>query len=109
MYTGDLVNKKGMKQCWLMLPKIVCWHLWIECNHRIFQNKDQMLGKIVSKTQALMGEVFKTNKIARNKTKLAANEIKWLQSFNSSAIDIDPILKKLEIWEIRMDKSQFGN
>ena len=24
VYTGDVVNKKGMKQCWLMLPKLVC-------------------------------------------------------------------------------------
>ena len=32
-----------------------------------------------------------------------------MQSFNASAIDIDPTLRKLEIWEIRLDKSQFGN
>ena len=44
-----------------------------------------------------MGEVIKINKIAKNKTKLADNEIKCLQSFNFSTIDIDPIPKKLEI------------
>ena len=68
-----------------------------------------MSGKIVAKTQALMGEVLKINQIARNKAMLEANEIKWMQSFNSSAIDIDPIPTRMEIWEIRMDKSQFGN
>ena len=30
-------------------------------------------------------------------------------SFNSSVVDIDLTPKKLEIWEIRLDKSQFGN
>ena len=32
-----------------------------------------------------------------------------MHSFNSSVVDIDPISKKLEILEIRIDKSQFGN
>ena len=32
-----------------------------------------------------------------------------MQSFNSSDIGIDPTPKRLEIWEIRLDKSQFGN
>ena len=32
-----------------------------------------------------------------------------MHSFNFSANDIEPSLKKLEIWEIRLDKSQFGN
>ena len=59
--------------------------------------------------QALMGEVLKINQIAKNKSKLTANEVNWMQSFNSSSIDIDPIPKKLDIWEIRLDKSQFGN
>ena len=67
--------KKGIKQCWMMLPKLVCWHLWIECSHIIIQNKDQMPGKIVSKTQALMGKVLKINQIARNKAKLTPNDI----------------------------------
>ena len=68
-----------------------------------------MSGKIVAKTQALMGEVLKINQIARNKAMLEANEIKWMQSFNASYISIDPNPKRLEIWEIRLDKSQFGN
>ena len=92
-----------------MLPRIVCWHLWLERNKRIFQNKEQSPEKIVSKMQALMGEIIKTNQVARNKTKLSPNEMEWMHSFNVSAIDTDLTLKKLEIWEIRLDKSQFGN
>ena len=57
--------------------------------------------------QALMGEVIKVNQLTRNKVKLSANEVNWMQSFNASAIDIDPTPRKLEIWEIRLDKSQF--
>ena len=32
-----------------------------------------------------------------------------MQSFNASSFDIDPTPRKLEIWEIRLDKTQFGN
>ena len=71
----DWANKKGIKECWMKLPKLVCWHLWIERNHKIFQNKDHPPGKIVSKTQALMGEVIKVNQLTRNKVKLSANEV----------------------------------
>ena len=56
-----------------------------------------------------MGEVLKINQVAKNKSKIITNENNWMHSFNSSVVDIDPILKKLEIWEIRLDKSQFGN
>ena len=64
-----------------------------------------MPGKIVSKTHALMGEVLKINQIARNKVKLTANEITWMHSFNFFATDIERTPKKLETWEIRLDKS----
>ena len=56
-----------------------------------------------------MGEVIKVNQLARNKVKLSANEVNWMQSFNASAIDNDPTSRKLEIWEIGLGKSQFRN
>ena len=59
--------------------------------------------------QALMGEVIKINKVSGNKDKITTIEMNWMHSFNASAIYIDLTLKKLEIWEIRLDKSQFGN
>ena len=93
----------------MKLPKLVYWHLWIERNHRIFQNKDHPPGKIVSKTQALMGEVIKVNRVVRNKVKLSVNEVNWMHLFNASSSDIEPIPRKLETWEIRLDKSQFRN
>ena len=93
----------------MKLSKLVCWHLWIEHNQRIFHNIDQPPEKIVIKTQALMGEVLKTNQISRNKAKLTVNEIMWLHSFNFVDSDFEPLSKKLETWEIRFDNSQFGN
>ena len=56
-----------------------------------------------------MGEILKINQIPRNKAKIEDNEFKWMQSFNVANISIDPGSKRLEVWEIRLDKSQFGN
>ena len=56
-----------------------------------------------------MGEVLKIYHISRNKAKLTVDEIMWLHSFNFIASDFEPPSKKLETWEIRYDKSQFGN
>ena len=109
VYKGDISNKKGMKDCWMKFPKLVYWHLWIEQNQRIFQNIVQPPGKIVTNTQALMGEVLKINQISRNKAKLIVNEIMWLHSFNYIASNFEPLSKKLETWEIRFDNSQFVN
>ena len=56
-----------------------------------------------------MGEVIKVNQVSRNKVKLSANEVNWMHSFNASSSDNEPIPRKLETWEIRLDKSQFRN
>ena len=80
-FKGDLNNKKGVKYCWMKLPKIICWHIWIERNLRTFQNKSHLPDKIVAKTQDLMREIIKTKEVPKNKTNLAANEIIWMQTF----------------------------
>ena len=55
------------------------------------------------------GRGYKDKQVSRYKANITANEINWMHSFNSSTEDIDLPLMKLEIWEIRLDKSQFGN
>ena len=105
---GELAQKKGLRACWLKLPKIICWCIWIERNQRIFQNKNQPAWKIVAKTNALLGEVVSISKIPNNKVGLTDNENNWMQSLNIHvANSIAP--KKLEEWEVQLDKSQFEN
>ena len=57
MYQGELVQKKGLRACWMKLPKLICWCIWIERNHRVFQNKSQPAWKTAVKINALLGEV----------------------------------------------------
>ena len=62
----------------------------------------------MAKINALLGEVVSISKIPNNKAGLTDKENKWLQSLNIQAANsIAP--KKLEEWEVRLDKSQFEN
>ena len=79
MYEGELEHKIGVTTCWLKLPKLVCWCIWIERNQRVFQNKSQPAWKVVAKINALLGEVVSITKVPNNKEELTVKEKKWMQ------------------------------
>ena len=54
-----------------------------------------------------MGEFFRATLLPKNKTNLSLEESNWLQSFNISDLDTEMARRPLELWEIRMDHSQF--
>ena len=92
----------------MKLSKIICWCIWNERNHRIFQDKFQPAWKIAAKANSLLGEVVSISKIPNNKEKLTDTENNWMQSLNIMAAN-SMNAKNSEDWEIRMDKSQFEN
>ena len=67
LYQGELNEKNGVRACWMKLPKIICWCIQNERNHRIFQDKIQPAWKIVSKAIALLREVVSISKIPNKK------------------------------------------
>ena len=88
----------------MKLPKIICWCLWNERNHRIFQDKNQLAWKTAIKINALFGEVVSISKIPNHKENLSDKEKNWMQSLNIMAVN-DMAAKKLDEWDVRMDKS----
>ena len=56
-----------------------------------------------------MGEILNVTLLPKNKTNLTTNEVNWMQTFNFSVLDTYMVKRKLEVWEIRLDKSQFKN
>ena len=105
MYQDNLEKKTGFKTCWMTLPKVMFWNIWIERNQRVFKDKAQTPEQIAAKTQALMGEIMNMSLLPKNKTKLLPDEVSWLQSFKITELDIIKVYRSLEFWEIRMDKS----
>ena len=54
-----------------------------------------------------MGEIINIELIPKNKTKLSPDEVSWMQSFKITELDTIKVKRSLEVWEIRMDQSQF--
>ena len=108
MYNGDLNKKKRFRECWMKLPKVICWCIWIERNHRIFQDKALPAWQIAIKAHALISDIVSAMVIPKNKTILTDNERNWMQSINPFA-EANLAIKMLEKWEITLDKSQFEN
>ena len=108
LYPGELNEKRGVRSCWLKIPKLICWCLWNERNYRIFQDKMQLTCKVVVKIQALVMEVNNISKIPSNKGTLTEKEKEKMKNLTPLADNL-VAAKKLETWEIRMDNSQFGN
>ena len=79
----------------MKLPKVICWCIWIERNHRIFQDKALLAWKIVVKAHALISDIVSAMVIPQNKSKLTDNEMNWMQSLNPSVED-NLALKMLE-------------
>ena len=92
----------------MKIPKLTCWYIWNERNHRIFQNKTQPAWKIAAKVKSMLGEIVSNSKIPSNKGSLNANEERWMQRLNIKVVSA-VAASTLEKWEIRMDGSQFEN
>ena len=88
----------------MKFPKIICWCIWNERNHIIFQDIAHPAWKIAIKANALMGEIVSVLRISKNKGNLIDNEKNWLQSLNIYA-ESNLGKKQLENWEVRLDKS----
>ena len=67
LYNGDLQKKNEIKDCWLKLPKLICWGIWNERNRRIFQENAQPAWKIAKKVNVQLGEVISISKPSINK------------------------------------------
>ena len=92
----------------MKLPKVICWGLWIERNHRIFKDKHQPAWKTAIKINALLKEIVRISKIPNNKGNLTDNEKKLMHSLDLKTAN-HMVANKVEDWEIRLDTSQFEN
>ena len=92
----------------MKLPKIICWCIWNERNHRIFQDRIQPTWKTAVKVNALFGEVVSISKIPNNKENLTDNEKIWMHNLDIRTVN-NMVFNKVEDWKVRIDKSQFEN
>ena len=56
-----------------------------------------------------MGEMLNASMLTKNKANLSPKKVNWVNYFNIYELDITRAKRSLEIWEIRLEQSQFEN
>lgn len=60
LYPGGAAQDSQIRDAWLALPKLICWHIWLERNQRIFKSKKRAAKliwvKIKSHLKECMGD-----------------------------------------------------
>eukprot|EP00253_Pinus_taeda_P006464 PITA_06464 len=93
-----------IKTTWAVLPKIICWQLWIERNRRIFRNKKQSHKVLETKIKCHIKECLLDIKDDSN---LSQQDITWGSTLE---LQFHPAVKKAPIikeWQIRKSKNDF--
>lgn len=98
MYPSGVVQNSQIRDAWLALPKLICWHIWLERNQRIFKNKKSIPKliwvKIKSHLKECMGEQLSMKDLTKQ-------EIAWGASLDLHFSDIvrnpSPPLKPCQI------------
>lgn len=104
----DLSKNILLKNCWLWIPKFVCWKLWLERNNRIFRNESCNPLKVITKIKALLGETLDTNTAKKSGKALNREEERWLNSLVPSHKDCAAIANNVPSnWEIRLEEQEF--
>jgi ribonuclease HI len=106
-YPRQIPNNSWFKAAWLVLPKLICWKIWLERNNRIFQEKKH--NAIIVKTNILttLKDFLKDHIRTITDKNLSPHEVgeiagtEFLQRRNPA--------KKGKDWQIRMPENSFSN
>jgi ribonuclease HI len=108
-YPGQILNNSWFKIVLLVLPKLICWQIWLERNNRIFQGKKHNANIVKTKILTTLKDFLKENIRTITDINLSPREVEWGKSLglNSSNAEIQP--KKGKDWQIRMPENSFSN
>ena len=103
-YPGPPPKNQVIKAAWSILPKVICWQIWLEWNKRIFRNIEKNLKAIEIKIKCHLKECLIDLKYDSN---LSQQDIAW-GSFLDLRFQKDvrnaPFPKA---WQIRESKKYF--
>jgi len=103
-YPGPPPKNQIIKTAWAVLPKVICWQIWLEHNRRIFRNIKQNHKVLEIKIKCHLKECLTDIKHDSN---LSQQDIAWgsfLDLHFQPAVRIAPPLKD---WQIRKSETDF--
>ena len=99
---------KLLKQCWMWVPKILCWKLWLERNNRIFRDTVRSPPQVALKVKALLGDLAASNSNIKNEANADKDDYNWFHNLDPSLLSrIKNSTKKHTPWEIRLGELEF--
>eukprot|EP00253_Pinus_taeda_P015500 PITA_15500 len=97
-----------LKNCWLWIPKLICWKLWMERNNRLFRNESCNPTKVIIKVKALLGETLDANSAEKTGKALSREEELWLNGLVPNHKDCATVATSVHSnWEIRLEEQEF--
>jgi ribonuclease HI len=103
-YPGPPPKNQIIKAAWAVLPKVICWQIWLERNRRVFRNAKQNPKALEIRIKDQLKECLIDIKDDSN---LSQQDIAW-----GSTLDIrfTPTVRKaptIKEWQIRKSETDF--
>jgi hypothetical protein len=92
---------------WLILPKFICWKLWLERNNRIFRGICSSPPQVEVKIKALMGDFLCSQPAKFIFSPLNSLEESWFIPLNPGKLSESGQDPKLQAWEIIKNSTEF--
>ena len=99
----------NLKACWLALPKVVLWKLWLERNSRTFKDKANQAKQVVSKVSGMLGHCLRSIWWDSSGVPLSPSEEVWLHSLSPDLSSWLPLgSRALNALKIRLEVVEFN-
>jgi ribonuclease HI/exonuclease III len=104
----SFTNLSLLKHCWMWVPKVVCWKLWLERNSRIFRDIAGTPTQTALKVKAMLGDLVASKTNVTNEVTPNKDEYAWFHELEPSLLNrTKKIPKHYSHWEIRLEEQEF--
>eukprot|EP00253_Pinus_taeda_P030893 PITA_30893 len=104
-YPGGSPQNVHIKEAWFALPKLICWHIWLERNQRIFRDKKNDPKIIWEKIKSHLRDCLSDQ---LDGAELSDQEAVWGTYLDLQFIDIAKLPSPLKKWKIRLEAVEFS-
>lgn len=105
-YPGHPPINQVIKTSWGILPKIICWKIWLERNRRLFRgtnhNSKVIEGKVISQIKECLVDI-------KDDANLSPQDISWGSNIGLQFHPANRAVPPHKNWHIRKSEDEFKN
>ena len=97
-----------LKHCWMWIPKLICWKLWLEINNRVLRDTFGTPTQTAIRLKMLVGELASVKTSLKNEKLLEEETFSWFQALSPILLSrIKTQTIQVAPWEIRLEEQDF--